>query len=592
MNSATDRPTHVRFAVVGVTTLAAVMLYLDRTCISFAERFIKQDLSLSDGQMSWVLSAFFWSYALGQVPSGWLSDRFGGRVTLTAYILLWSLLTCATGLAGGLVSLLAVRLGFGLAQAGAYPTAALLLSKWVPFTARAAASSVVAFGGRIGGAVAPLLTGALIVVCVPVAVSSQFTADDLLDVYKLSMQIAQPDGEPKIALSARILGSASDEFRQTVQYYAELYEAESARVRAEEDAGKVEDGLTRRELDRKHNVGVAVIIAELNRVLDRSDLYDERLFAEVPLEREALKLLRRPREDLASEQNQRLNRLLLEAVYPDAIRKVYVAGWRKTMFVFGAAGIIVAVWFWFSCRDLPASHPRCNVAERALIEHVRPATEPRSHAAARGLPIEDLLRSRSLWLSCVSQFGTNLGWVFLITWLPRYLQEVHQVPVLSRGLMASVPLFAGWFGMLGGGWLTDLLTRRLGLRWGRGLPMSLTRFAAMAAFLIVLAPMSPWAATICFALVAFSTDLGVSSVWAYMQDVGGRHVASILGWGNMWGNLGAAASPLVIGWMVAQHKNWDAAFLTCAAAFLVSGLAALGVDATRPITREERATGP
>ena len=149
--------------------------------------------------------------------------------------------------------------------------------------------------------------------------------------------------------------------------------------------------------------------------------------------------------------------------------------------------------------------------------------------------------------------------------------------------MASVPLFVGWFGMLGGGWLTDVLTRRLGLRWGRGLPMSLTRFVAMAAFLVVLLPMSPWAATICFAVVAFATDLGVPSVWAYMQDVGGRHVGSILGWGNMWGNLGAAVSPLIVGWMVAQHNNWDAAFMTCAAAYLISGLSALGVDATKPI---------
>jgi nitrate/nitrite transporter NarK len=585
MNPDPDRPTSVRFAVVGVTTLAAVLLYLDRICISFAERFIKQDLSLSDGQMSWVLSAFFWSYALGQVPSGWLSDRFGGRVTLTAYALLWSLLTAATGWAGGLVSLLAVRLGFGLAQAGAYPTAALLLSKWVPFTARATASSVVAFGGRIGGAVAPLLTGALIVAFVPVSVSSRITRDDLIDVYMLSTQIARPDAEPKITLASRLLASANVDFSQTVESFAELYEAELERVRAEAAEGKT--GATRRELDPTHDAGVAVIAAELNRVLDRSDLYDERLFDEVPLEREASNLLRRPRDELTSEQLQRLNRLLLEAVYADGIRKVYVAGWRKTMFVFGTAGIFVALLFWLTCRDLPANHPRCNAAERSLIEHVRPATEPRVHAAARGLPIEDLLRSRSLWLSCVSQFGTNLGWVFLITWLPRYLQEVHQVPVISRGLMASVPLFAGWFGMLGGGWLTDLLTRRLGLRWGRGLPMSLTRFAAMAAFLVVLLPMSPWAATICFAVVAFSTDLGVSSVWAYMQDVGGRHVASILGWGNMWGNLGAAASPLVIGWMVAQHKNWDAAFLTCSAAFLISGLAALGVDATKPIARAE-----
>jgi sugar phosphate permease len=68
--SLTERPTRVRYLVVSITMLMSVLLYLDRFCISFAERLIKEDLGLSNDQMGWILSAFFWSYALGQVPSG------------------------------------------------------------------------------------------------------------------------------------------------------------------------------------------------------------------------------------------------------------------------------------------------------------------------------------------------------------------------------------------------------------------------------------------------------------------------------------------------------------------------------------------
>ena len=76
MNSSpATRPTAVRYLVVGVTSLMSVLLYLDRFCVSFAEGFIQADLGLTDVQSGWMLSAFFWTYALAQVPTGWLTDR-------------------------------------------------------------------------------------------------------------------------------------------------------------------------------------------------------------------------------------------------------------------------------------------------------------------------------------------------------------------------------------------------------------------------------------------------------------------------------------------------------------------------------------
>jgi MFS family permease len=147
--------------------------------------------------------------------------------------------------------------------------------------------------------------------------------------------------------------------------------------------------------------------------------------------------------------------------------------------------------------------------------------------------------------------------------------------------MASIPILCGMGGMLGGGWVTDWLTRRLGLRWGRGVPMSATRFVAAAAFLACLVLDSPWAVTAALSVVAVAADLGTPAVWAVMQDIGGRHVGSVLGWGNMWGNVGAALSPIVLNRII--ESSWDEMFLACAAAFLVSGVAALGVDATVPV---------
>jgi MFS family permease len=186
----------------------------------------------------------------------------------------------------------------------------------------------------------------------------------------------------------------------------------------------------------------------------------------------------------------------------------------------------------------------------------------------------------------VSQFTTNAAWLFFVTSLPRYLMEVYQVPILERGVMVSIPALAGIVGMFLGGKLTDVLTRAVGLRWGRALPMGLTRFLAAAAYLACLWIDTPWMATIAFALGFFSVDLGVSAVWAFMQDIGGKYVGAILGWGNMWGNIGAAIAPHLYGLVLGETpklEDWNAMFVICAGLFVVSGVTALGIDATVPI---------
>jgi ACS family glucarate transporter-like MFS transporter len=278
----------------------------------------------------------------------------------------------------------------------------------------------------------------------------------------------------------------------------------------------------------------------------------------------------------------RLNRLTLEAAFPDHVKKLYGRGWRPVLAVYGVAGVLVAGLFWLVFRDRPSSHPLCNAQEVALIE----AGRPPQAAKLPPMPLGPLLRSRSMWLISLSQFTTNFGWVFLVTWLPRYLDVVHKVPVVERGWMAAVPLVFAMAGMLGGGCLTDRLTLAVGVRWGRCLPLAVSRFVAMAAFAACLLFHEPWPVVLMLGVVALVTDLGTPAIWAYNQDVGGRYVGAVLGWNNMWGNFGAAVAPPLLA-LVFVRLGWNELFLTCAAAYLVSGLVSLGVDASVPVVPPE-----
>jgi len=115
------KPTGVRYALLGVATANAFLLYLDRICMAAVVQSasFQQQMALDKQSTGQVLASFFLAYALGQMPAGWLADRFGPRRMLAVYIAVWSLCTALTGFATGLLALVTVRCACGLAEAGA-----------------------------------------------------------------------------------------------------------------------------------------------------------------------------------------------------------------------------------------------------------------------------------------------------------------------------------------------------------------------------------------------------------------------------------------------------------------------------------------
>ena len=124
--------TRARYGVLIFALAITAISYLDRVCISMTAPFIEKDLHLSDLQMGLVFSVFTFAYALFEIPGGWLADRFGPRLMMTRVVVWWSLLTAATGLAWGFVSLLLLRLLFGFGEARHVSWTLACLLKMVP----------------------------------------------------------------------------------------------------------------------------------------------------------------------------------------------------------------------------------------------------------------------------------------------------------------------------------------------------------------------------------------------------------------------------------------------------------------------------
>ncbi|MEY5026188.1 MAG: hypothetical protein RLZZ244_1716 [Verrucomicrobiota bacterium] len=416
-----------------VLSLTAIA-YLDRVCISAAKPAMKEALGLSDIQMGYAFSAFTFAYALFEVPSGWLADRFGPRLMLTRIVVWWSLMTALTGAASGFASLVVVRLLFGIGEAGMFPGLARAFAAWIP--------------GRSHGAV-----------------------------FGLSITAALMSGALTQKLVVGLLG---------------------------------------------------------------------------------------------------------------------VMSWRWTFPLFGAVGMVWAVgWYrWF--RNDPAEHPGLSVAEREALGREREAA---GEASQGSVPWARMLRSRSLWALCVVYFGIIYGWYFYLTWMPDYLQRAHGLSKDAAASYSALPLVAMAVAVLGGGYWSDALCRRWGLRLGRrvlGLvSLPLAAVAVLGAAWVRSGP----AAALLLSLAAGLASLSVGAAWAATLDLGGRHAGVVSGAMNMLGNLGGALSPVVVGHCVERWSRsdawfaWHAPILSTAAGYLLSFGCWMLIDAGTPLFGEAPA-GP
>ncbi|MFK4272096.1 MFS transporter [Streptomyces milbemycinicus] len=140
----------MRWTIVGFSALGLTIAYLDRAALSVAMPYMSKEFHISSAMQGVLLSAFFWTYALFQIPSGWLLDRFGPRVIYPIAVGWWSIWTALMAFARGIGSVIVFRLGLGIGEAPVQPANIKVVSRWFPRRERAFASSLFDMGQQIG----------------------------------------------------------------------------------------------------------------------------------------------------------------------------------------------------------------------------------------------------------------------------------------------------------------------------------------------------------------------------------------------------------------------------------------------------------
>jgi len=410
-------PTRARHVVLGFILGLTAVAYLDRVCIAIAAPAMQADLGLSDARMGYVFSAFTFAYALFELPGGWLADRFGPRLMLTRIVVWWSLLTAATGLSRGFLSLFLVRLLFGVGEAGAFPGTARAFAHWLPARERGRAFGLAVMSG--------VLTGA----------------------------VTQP------------------------------------------------------------------LVASLLRLIS----------------------------------------------------------WRALFGSFGLVGIAWAAGFYLWFRDDPRRHRGVNEEELKLIGREPP--RPRG-----AVPWKAMARSRTLLALCLMYMSAIYGWYFYLTWLPTYLMRARGFGMREVGWLAALPYLGLGAGVLGGGFLSDRLSRRWPARRARRLPGLAGPPLAACAVVGAVLTHDPVASILLFSAAAGLGALAVAPAWVVCLEIGGANAGVVSGAMNTFGNLGGALSPLVVGLWLQRGGSWDAPLLSLAGFYLLAALCWLAIDPERPIS--------
>jgi MFS family permease len=196
----------MRYRLLGFLCLITVIAYVQRSALGVPSEIIEVELGLGPAGMGIIMSAWYWAYAIGQLPAGWLADKIGSKPSLILFALAWSLVTGVVGLATGFVGLLILWTVMGGAQAGVFPCATRAIGATFPRTEQAFASGCLACCMAGGAALAQYVTGRLLGALTWQQILAIYALPGLLWAVLYSVVVPKPDAPrpPRSSTSAPV----------------------------------------------------------------------------------------------------------------------------------------------------------------------------------------------------------------------------------------------------------------------------------------------------------------------------------------------------------------------------------------------------
>jgi MFS transporter, ACS family, glucarate transporter len=267
-------------------------------------------------------------------------------------------------------------------------------------------------------------------------------------------------------------------------------------------------------------------------------------------------------------------------IYP--IMKMY--DWRTVFYIFGGIGIIWALAWAHFFKDEPRDMPNISPEEVKLIEENR-SIKSASHGS---LPWKVLLRDRNLWALCGMYYFLLYAAYFYMSWMPKYLEKGRGIPKSELQYMTSLPFIMGMVGCLVGGFTSDFLVKKWGLKWGRR-SVGMTGLLLSGISILIATNLSTEynsAAIIFLSLGLAFKDFTLPVAWSVATDIGGARAGTISGTMGMCGHIGSTMMSIGYGYLLGDHPtpaDWEFPTQMIGCIVLLGGLLWMKIDASKPL---------
>lgn len=261
-------------------------------------------------------------------------------------------------------------------------------------------------------------------------------------------------------------------------------------------------------------------------------------------------------------------------------------GWRGALLITAPTAFVVAALFHWYISDDPRDHPKISAAELSLIKSDRPPAEEGPEKGAWKL----VLRNKNVLLITISYFCMNYVFYLFFNWFFFYMVDVKGFSATDAGIFTAAQWILGAIGATAGGFICDILVRRLGIRLG---PRYFIMFSLIlsAGFLYLGAVSDSVVITIVMLCTSFACNqLTEAPFWVATMAVSGRHAPAATGVLNTGGNLPGIVGGMLVP-VIAGMLGWPVAIATGSLFAIVGALLWIFIRADEPMGAAQAVPG-
>lgn len=250
-------------------------------------------------------------------------------------------------------------------------------------------------------------------------------------------------------------------------------------------------------------------------------------------------------------------------------------GWREAFYLLGGLGVVWAI-VWYAFYRNPKSESEANANEQMNNEQLK---------ASAGVNWKAVLSNRQFWTICIMYFFYAFGSWFFFSWFPTFMELGRGFDKSELTYAVAVPFVMSMIGNITGGYLTDKLTKKYGLKIGRkALGTTSLAISAICMFLAAFIP-GKMAVFIFLSLCFGIFDLMLPSAWALCIDLGKKHAGSISGAMNTFGNIGGFCCGILFGYLVQTSGNYNLPLYMISIMLIISAILFAFINPTKPIIK-------